>query len=129
MKLISTLAVSAALLAGCGTIPETQATPGFDASATTFTGWVRVSQGEFQLASEQRELRNRLMRPCVSGALPRNLQDTAGDLQGAQVQITGRAVPWASRGERQVISHEGSVISNQCRSDYVILATSVRRIG
>ena len=31
------------------------------------------------------------------------LEATAGDLQGAQVQITGQAVPWASRGERQVI--------------------------
>ena len=129
MKLIFTLALAAALLAGCAGVPATQPTPGFDASATTFTGWVRVSQGEFQLAGQQRQLRDRLMRPCVSGALPRNLQDTAGDLQGAQVQITGQAVPWASRGERQVISHQGSVISNQCRSDYVILATSVRRIG
>lgn len=129
MKLISGLAITAALLAGCGSIPQTQATPGFDASATTFTGWLRVSRGEFQLASQQRQLRDPLMRPCVSGALPRNLQDTAGDLNGAQVEITGRAVPWSSRGDRQVISHEGSLIANECRSDQVILATSVKRIG
>ena len=129
MKILGLVAIAAVALAGCGTIPETQSTPGFDASATTFTGWVRVSQGEFQLAAQQRQLRDRLMRPCVSGALPRNLQDTAGDLQGAQVEITGQAVPWASRGERQVISHQGSLISNACRSDYVIVATSVKRIG
>ena len=117
------------LIAACSSVPQTRPTPGFDASATVFKGWLRVSNGEFQLAGEQRQLRDALMRPCTSGALPRGLQETAGDLQGARVEITGRAVAWSSRGERQVISHEGSQVSNQCRSDYVILATSVKRVG
>lgn len=126
MKTFATIAAVAALTAGCATASDTRAVPGFDPAATTFTGWVRVSQGEFQLAAEQRQLRDRLMRPCVSGAFPRNIQDTAGDLNGAKVEITGRAVAWADRGDRTSINHDGSLITNQCRSDYVIEATAVR---
>jgi hypothetical protein len=128
MKLIP-IAVLAALAAGCATASDTRAVPGFDASAATFTGWLRVSGGEFQLVQEQRQLRDPMMRPCVSGALPRGLQETAGDLNGAKVELTGRAVAWSSREGREVIVHEGSRISNQCRSDYVIEAATVKAVG
>ena len=97
----------------------------FDPAATTFTGWVRVSRGEFQLFPEQRQLREPFSRPCVSGALPRNLQRTAGDISGSQVRFTGRAVSWAEAQQNDLINYEGSRISNECRGDYVIQATEV----
>ena len=50
----------------------------------------------------------------------------ARDLSGTKVEFTGRAVAWASKGDRTSINHEGSLITNQCRSDYVIEATAVR---
>ena len=45
---------AAALIAGCATAADTRAVPGFDPAATTFTGWVRVTGGEFQLFQDQR---------------------------------------------------------------------------
>ena len=126
MRLFAIIAAAAALTAGCATLADTRAGPGFDPAATTFTGWVRVTGGEFQLAAEQRQLRDPMMRPCVSGAFPLRLQDTAADLNGSKVEITGRAVAWADRGERTSINHDGSLITNPCRSDYVIEATAVR---
>lgn len=125
MKLIL-LGAAALLIAGCTTLPDTRSVSGFDAQATNFTGWVRVTGGEFQLVAEQRQLRDRMMRPCISGALPRNAQDAAGDLNGSRVEMIGRAVAWEDRDGRQTLSHLGSLITNGCRSDYVIAARTVR---
>ncbi|CAN5152757.1 hypothetical protein BH10PSE2_BH10PSE2_16620 [soil metagenome] len=99
---------------------------GFDPSATIFTGWIRISQGEFQLYGEQRQLAEPFARPCVSGALPRGLQRSAGDLSGTQVTLTGRAVPWANRQTAHVLNHAGSRIVNECRGVFVIEADTVR---
>ncbi len=126
MRSFAIIAAAAALTAGCATAADTRAVPGFDPAATTFTGWVRVTGGEFQLFQDQRQLRDRFARPCVSGALPQNAQDAARDLSGSQVEFTGRAVAWASKGDRTSINHEGSLITNQCRADYVIEAMTVR---
>ena len=76
---------------------------GFDPSATTFSGWIRVSEGEFQLYGQQRQLAEPFARPCVSGALPRDLQRSAHDLSGTLVTLTGRAVAWDSRNHAQVL--------------------------
>jgi hypothetical protein len=97
-----------------------------DPSATTFTGWVKVSGREFQLYSRQQQLNAPFARPCVSGALPRDLQRSSQDLAGTQVTFTGRAVPWASRGDAAVLMYEGSRISNDCGGEFVIQADSVR---
>lgn len=97
----------------------------FDPAATTFTGWVRVSNGEFQLFPQQRQLREPFSRPCVSGALPRNLQRTASDLSGNMVRFTGQAVNWDANKTNSTLNHEGSRITNQCGGDYVIQATDV----
>ena len=126
MKSFAIITTAAALMAGCATAADTRAVPGFDPAASTFTGWVRVTGGEFQLFADQRQLRDRFARPCVSGALPQNAQDAARDLSGTKVEFTGRAVAWASKGDRTSINHDGSLITNQCRSDYVIEATAVR---
>lgn len=123
--LFPALAVAAAILSGCATA-ATLPNPDLDVNATIFTGWVRVSNGEFQLYQAQRDLR---MPPsalrCVSGALPFNKQDAARDLSGAKVTFTGRAVPWSARDGVQTLLFEGSRISNQCRGDHVIKAQSV----
>lgn len=127
---LTAAALTATLLAAaCASTPDVSASAtgaDFDAAATEFTGWVRVTGGEFQLYSQQRLLREPFARPCVSGALPRNAQQAAGDLNGTKVTFTGRAVPWAERDGVQTLRHEGSFISNTCRGDHVIVADSAR---
>lgn len=97
----------------------------FDPAATTFTGWVRVSNGEFQLYPQQRQLNQPFSRPCVSGALPSALQRTATDLTGNQVRFTGRAVDWDENKQNGIVRHEGSRIVNECGGDHVIEATGL----
>jgi len=120
---LTTALISAALLAGAA---SAQIKPPIDPSATTFTGWVRVSHGEFQLYETQRQIAEPFARPCISGALPRDLQRASGDISGQQVTFTGRAVAWADRDSPTTLNHRGSRIVNECRSDHVIEAESVR---
>jgi hypothetical protein len=114
-------------LSACATSGPNTAPPpvGFDASASQFTGWVRVTGEEFQLFAEQRDLRNPAARSCVSGALPRNPQRASGDLNGSQVRFTGRTLAWAERNQGQTHDWQGSTITNGCRKDVVILADRV----
>ncbi|MDP3404211.1 MAG: hypothetical protein Q8S03_05935 [Brevundimonas sp.] len=123
--LILTALVAANAVSGCATGPSSSNVAAVTAGQTSFTGWVRVSRGEFQLFDEQRQLREAFSRPCVSGALPRNAQDAAGDLNGSQVTLTGRTAPW-SGATNQVLEHQGSRIVNECRGELVILADDVR---
>lgn len=120
----SAVLIAAALSAGAVAAQAPVQT--IDPAATTFTGWVKVTGREFQLYSRQQQLEVPFARPCVSGALPRDLQRSAQDLTGTQVTFTGRAVPWSSRGDAPVLMYEGSRISNDCGGDYVIQADSVR---
>ena len=126
MRMLLALA-GAAVLAGCGTMVGNAgpAPAGFDASASQFEGWVRVTGEEFQLFPEQRDLRTAGSRSCVSGALPRNLQRASGDINGSQVRFTGRTVAWAERNQAQTHDWQGSNITNGCRKDVVILADRV----
>jgi hypothetical protein len=125
---MSRIAITAALIAAsvfAGAASAQTASP-IDPTATSFTGWVKVTGGEFQLYSEQRSLDLPFSRPCVSGALPRDLQRSSADLSGQKVTFTGKAVAWADRDAPTSQSHAGSVITNECRGDYVIEADSVR---
>jgi len=124
MKL-ATLTLATALIAGVASAQPAA----FDPGATTFTGWVRIAGGEFQLYQTQRQVQIPFARPCVSGALPRDLQRGAGDIDGAQVTFTGRAVAWTARGTSPVLRHEGSVIRNDCGGTHVIQADDVRVLG
>lgn len=120
------LTLSAALLmsaAAPAAIAQEDTT--FDPAATIFTGWVRVSRGEFQLYPQQRQLERPFSRPCVSGALPDALQRTAADLSGNQVRFTGRAVNWDENQQNGVVRHEDARIVNECGGDFVIEATDV----
>lgn len=115
--------------AGCASGSGTAPTPsGFDAAATSFTGWVRVTGDEFQLFQEQRDLRTPAGRSCVSGALPRNAQRASGDISGSQVRFTGRTLAWSERNQPQTHDWQGSSIVNGCRKDVVILADRVEVI-
>jgi len=122
MILAGALALSACATSGPNTAPPPA---GFDASASQFTGWVRVTGEEFQLFSEQRDLRNPAARSCVSGALPRNAQRASGDISGSQVRFTGRTLAWAARNQAETHDWQGSDITNGCRKDVVILADRV----
>ena len=126
MRAVLILAGTLALTA-CATGDAATASPpaGFDASASEFTGWVRVTGEEFQLFTGQRDLGNPASRACVSGALPRNLQRASGDLSGSQVRFSGRTLAWADRGQAQTHDWQGSTITNDCAKDVVILADRV----
>ncbi|MDO9586604.1 MAG: hypothetical protein Q8R45_03295 [Brevundimonas sp.] len=126
MKTAFLSGLAALALSACATGPNTAPPPaGFDATATAFTGWVRVTGEEFQLFAEQRDLRNPGARACVSGALPRNPQRASGDISGSQVRFTGRTLAWAQRSQAQSHDWQGSTIINGCRKDVVILADRV----
>ena len=115
--------LAALALGGCATTPL-PAPAGFDASATTFIGYVQLSDGEFRLFESERDLVGRSLT-CVSAALPRNLQRSAADLNGAKVSFTGRAVAWADRDAATAYNWQGSHIRNTCGRDVVILAETV----
>lgn len=125
---LTAAAVAAATLltSACATSSGASVDTAFDPSATQFAGWVRVTGGEFQLYEHQSQLNEPFARPCVSGALPRNAQNAAGDLTGTKSVFTGRAVAWSQRDGAETQRHEGSLINNSCRGEYVILADSVR---
>lgn len=125
------LILSGALaLSACATTdgPTTAAAPGwFQASAAPFVGWARVSGGEFQLYEREVDLRAP-STDCVSGALARNAQRAAGDLNGRNVRVYGRAASWSERGEGPTFEWQGSKIDNRCRRDTVILAERIEVI-
>ena len=126
MKTLAIIAGALALSACAATVGNTGPAPaGFDASASQFEGWVRVTGEEFQLFAEQRDLRNPGARACVSGALPRNLQRASGDISGSQVRFCGRTLAWSERNQAQSHDWQGSNIVYGCRKDVVILADRV----
>ena len=96
---------------------------------TTFEGWIRVSGEEFQLIANENRYRSGRSRPCVSGALPRDLQRTVSDYVGQKVRITGVTMPWSDDLPGDRYTHEGSNIRNDCDSDVVILATDIDAIA
>jgi hypothetical protein len=119
---VLSLSLSLSLAACAGTPPPADLT--VVAGQTSFTGWVRVSEGEFQLYPREFQVGEAFSRPCVSGALPRNAQRAGRDLTGSLVTFTGRTAPW-SGATSQILEYEGSRIVNQCRRDLVILADAV----
>lgn len=117
-------------LAACATDGANTAAPpaGLDLSGGQFEGWARVTGEEIRLYAEQRDLRNAGSNACVSGALPRNAQRAAGDLNGSKIRLYGRTAAWSERGDRQTFDWQGSNITNSCRRDVVILAERVEVI-
>ena len=129
--LILTGAVTATLALGaCASTGDNLAPPpaGFDASASQFEGWARVTGGEIRLYQQQRDLTQAAPQPCVSAALPRNLQRVASDLSGLKIRLYGRTLSWSDRSDEQTHNWQGSRVVNDCRRDVVILADRVEAI-
>jgi hypothetical protein len=101
---------------------------GFDAAATEFTGWVRIRGEEFQLYADEMAMRAGGASPCVSGALPRDLQRAAGDIDGMKVTLFGRTRAWSERGDLARIDLQGSRVENLCSREVVIQADRVEVI-
>ena len=76
----------------------------------TFEGWINFSGEEFQLVERQNQYVAGRERPCVSGALPRNVQYASLDTNGQRVRITGRAVAWAPDEVVEVLDREQCVV-------------------
>lgn len=124
LSLSGVLAAALALTA-CAAGPSTN-TYVHAAGDTAFTGWVRFANEEFQLYGDEDQVRQPFSRPCVSGAASRDvMRQAVGDLNGAKVTITGRTVAWSEASSGR-IEHAGSVIRNDCRGGFVILADDIR---
>lgn len=106
-----------ALLAGFAPVPAEQ---------TTVTGWVRFSDGEFQLYEREVQVLRPFARPCESGVASRNLMRQAElDLEGQKVTISGTRVAW-QQAENHRIAFRGSDVRNACGGETVLLADSIR---
>lgn len=119
------MTLTAAVLTGCAATADTSGSPEarFDPSASQWEGWVRFSGEEFQLYPRQVDVRRPFSRPCVSGALPRDLQRQAvQDLSGQRVRITGRAIAWQEDQPGFRYDQQGSNITNTCGGEAIILA-------
>ena len=93
---------------------------------TSFTGWVRFSNDEFQIYGDEDQVLQPFSRPCTSGAASRDeMRQARQDLNNAKVTITGRSVPWSSASAGR-IEHAGSVIRNDCGGRFVLLADDIR---
>jgi hypothetical protein len=92
---------------------------------TEIVGWVRFSDGEFQLYEREVQVLRPFARPCLSGVASRDLMRQAvQDLNGRQVKITGVMADWA-QAENNRMEFRGSVVRNVCRGETVILADRV----
>lgn len=117
----------AAVVAVGGCAPGAMTSPtAYAPSDAVFTGWVRFIGEEFQLYANENQVLQPFSRPCVSGALPRDLQrQAASDLGGQKVRVTGRTQAWPDNLPGDRLDHQGSNIRNECGGTFVILADAV----
>lgn len=98
----------------------------YTADQTEFIGWVRFSNGEFQLYGDEDDIRRPIARGCVSGAASRDeMRQAVGDLRGQKVRIIGHTVSWAEASNYR-IEHRGSKIRNDCHQEFVVVADDIR---
>ena len=121
MKAILTL-IAGTLLAGFAAAPAAGID---DPATTTVMGWIRFSEGEFQLYEREVQVLQPFARPCLSGVASRDLMRQAGDLAGQKVTITGLTVAWEQAGNSR-IEFRGSDVRNACGGETVLLADSIR---
>ena len=99
------------------------------APPTTFEGWINFSGEEFQLVENQNRYRADVRRPCISGALPRDLQRMSMETIGRQkVRVTGTAMTWSDDLPGDRYTYQGSNIRNECEGAFVILGTDIEVI-
>lgn len=121
---LSALTLGAMTLSACASGATGPVPSSFDPAASSFEGWVQISGEEFRLY----DTRERMLtgsQVCVSGALPRNLQRASGDIHGQKVRYSGRTLAWAARDGAETHNWQGSLLTNSCRKDVVILADRV----
>lgn len=124
MKIVVS-AFAALALAACASAGP--AAPRYDPAATSFVGWVKFSNDEFQLYADHDQVLQPFSRPCVSGAASRDkMRQAVRDLSGQKVVITGRTAAWTDGLPGNRIEHEGSTIRNDCGGSFVILADDIR---
>ena len=121
MKILLTL-TAGALLAGFAPAPIN-----LDVHATTTAvGWIRFSEGEFQLYEREVQVLRPFARPCLSGVASRDIMRQAvRDLGGQKVKVTGTAVSW-EQAQNHRIEFRGSNVRNACRGGTVLLADDIR---
>ena len=124
MKTLPIIALSALALSACaGGVPPRA----FDTAATEWTGWVKFTGEEFELYADEDQVLQPFSRPCLSGALPRDMQRQASsDLGGREVRVTGTVAPWAA--STRTLDRDGSTITNTCGGSVVVLAETMAPI-
>ena len=124
MKTLPIIALSAFALSACaGGVPPRA----FDTAATEWTGWVKFTGEEFELYADEDQVLQPFSRPCLSGALPRDLQRQASsDLSGQEVRVSGSVTPWAA--STRTLDRAGSTITNTCGGSVVVLAETMAPI-
>ena len=120
---MSLIAAALALsLSAAAPLAEAQPAP----TPTTFEGWINFSGEEFQLIESENRYRAGTRRPCVSGALPRDLQRMSASTIGRQkVRVTGTAMAWSGDMPGDRYEYEGSVLRNECHGAFVILGRDI----
>lgn len=120
-RLLMTFACTVGLGA-CAT-PMSATPTAYAAGDTVFEGWVRFSDEEFELNSDQDQVLQPLGRPCLSGSLPRDLlRQARADLHNQRVRITGSTRAWSEDLPGRRINYAGVNIRNNCGGAFVILA-------
>jgi hypothetical protein len=127
MSLILSMAAALAVSPATAATPAADETYGpYTAQQTEFIGWLRFSNGEFQLYGDEDDIRRPIALGCVSGAAARGeMEQARGDLRGQKVRIVGRTVSWSEASNHR-IKHRGSDIRNDCRGDFVVIADDIR---
>ena len=124
MKTLPIIALSPLALSACASSLPPRA---FDTAATEWTGWVKFTGEEFELYADEDQVLQPFSRPCLSGALPRDLQRQASrDLAGQEVRVTGSVRPWAAG--TPTMDRAGSTITNSCGGSVVVLAETMAPI-
>ena len=113
-------ALALSLVAG---VASAQERPG---PVATYEGWINFSGEEFQLVERQNQYVAGRERPCVSGALPRDLQRSSAATIGRQkVRVTGSAMAWSDDLPGDRFDYQGSNIRNECGAAFVILGSDI----
>ena len=121
LSIAATLTLTACAGGSLGPVPAD-----FSSQEGRWVGWVKFSGEEFQLYPNEPDARAGFSQACVSGALPRDLQRQAqADLGGQRVVVEGRTTAWSNDLPGDRLDHMGSNITNACRKDMVILASSI----
>lgn len=123
--MILTLGLTAAMVVS--PLPPERVYGPYTADQTEFVGYVRFSNGEFQLYGDQDDVRRPLGGgACVSGAASDGeMRQARGDLSGQKVRIVGVTAPW-SEAQNGRIEHRRSDIRNDCAGAFVIKADDIQ---